>query len=99
MTPCLVMMSALMSMRSWVWLDPGDLVNVVLMNSAVRSEKSFGRSAMTSPLSPSEMSIDGECLHRARQPRDRGGALVIARGSQHHDAGGARFRPEGRRRA
>src|SRR5664279_4216494 len=60
------MMPALTSMRSWVWLAPGDRVNVVLMNSAVRSEKSLDR-AMMSPLSPSEMSIDGECPHRPPQ--------------------------------
>ena len=33
------MMSALTSISSWVWLAAGDLVKVVLMNSALRSEK------------------------------------------------------------
>src|SRR5664279_5547271 len=101
------MMSALTSMRSWVWLAPGDLVNVVLMNSAVRSEKSFDRSAMTFPLSPSEMSIDGGCAHRPPQPRGlavaglpgspvwRTRVPVSVGGSQHHDAGG---RGSGRQR-
>src|SRR5664279_5649613 len=72
------MMSALTSMISWVWLAPGDLVNVVLMNNAVRSEKRLVRSAMMSPLSPSEMSIDGGCPHRPPQPR----GLVAWRGSR-----------------
>ena len=40
----LAMMSALTSISNWVWLAAGDLVNVVLMNRAVRSEKSFEKS-------------------------------------------------------
>ena len=43
------MMSALTSISNWVWLAAGDLVNVVLMNSAVRSENSlsgFGMAAL-----------------------------------------------------
>jgi hypothetical protein len=40
-TPCLVMIEALASISSWVWLVLGDRVNVVLMNSALRSVKSM----------------------------------------------------------
>jgi hypothetical protein len=35
------MIEALASISSWVWLVLGDRVNVVLMNSALRSVKSM----------------------------------------------------------
>jgi hypothetical protein len=87
------MMPALTSMSSWVWLIPGDLVNVVLMNSALRFEKSFGSSAMTSPGDCLKCPTDGEVRSPTRQP-DRQPATHrrisagCCLGSHHYDVGG-----------
>ena len=60
-TPCLAMIAALTSISSWVWLTPGDRVSVVLMNSAVRSEKS-GLAALSRSMCPPRGSVGAGLL-------------------------------------